>query len=98
MYVNIKKLLLSICEKENIDIDLKQYYIHGWLNYFPVKMHEFRDYEEFYWHDHGTWEDCFHGYYAVNAEPSTTHYRKNNVKLDRENKNGKCFYICENEE
>lgn len=86
---NIKKLFLVACEENNIDVEKQKYYIHGWMNYFPAKMHQDREYEELFWHDHGQKPNEFHGYYAVNAEPSVTHYRANEERLDRENKNGR---------
>ena len=89
LLLNIKKSLVIACEENNVDIEKKQYHLHGWLNYFPAKMHQERDYEDLYWHDHGNNLDEFHGYYAVNAEPSITHYRIGDEKLDRENKNGR---------
>lgn len=89
IFSNIKKSLVMACEENDIDIKKQQYYIHGWLNYFPGKMHQSKEYEDLYWHDHGDNLNEFHGYYAVNAEPSITHYRTNGEKLDRENKNGR---------
>lgn len=89
IFKNIKKLLVVACEEDNINIDEQQYYIHAWLNYFPGKMHQYKEYEDLYWHDHGQNANEFHGYYAVNAEPSITHYRVGDEKLDRENINGR---------
>ena len=86
---NIKKLLVVACEENNIDLEKEKYYIHGWMNYSPGKLHQEREYEELFWHDHGQKPNEFHGYYVVNAEPSVTHYRANGEKLDRENNNGK---------
>lgn len=87
--LNIRSLLIVACEENNIDIKSQQYYIHGWMNYFPARMHQDREYEDLFWHDHGTKANEFHGYYSVNAEPSVTHYRVGEKKLDRENKNGR---------
>jgi len=86
---SIKELLSIACLEYNIDIEKQNYMIHGWFNYFPIKMYNERNYEELFWHDHGHRPNAFHGYYAVNAEPSITHYKINGEKIDRENKNGR---------
>jgi len=85
---NIKKLLIKACSEYGIDFNLQKYAIHGWLNYFPDPMNLDRSYDNLFWHDHGNHMHHFHGYYAVNAEPSITHYKLNNKKVDRKNKNG----------
>lgn len=86
---NIKSMLSIACNEYGIDYDSKQYMIHGWFNYFPIKMYQEKSYDDLFWHDHGNTKNAFHGYYAVNAEPSVTHYVINGEKVDRENKNGR---------
>jgi hypothetical protein len=86
---SVKELLSLACFEYGIDIKKQQYMIHGWFNYFPIKMYNERNYDELCWHDHGQRLNAFHGYYAVNAEPSITHYKINGEKIDRENKNGR---------
>lgn len=86
---HIRELLITACEDQGINISEQKYYMHAWLNYFPAKMHMDTEYDNLYWHDHGDLENAFHGYYVVNAEPSTTHYRKNGKKMERNNINGR---------
>lgn len=64
-----------------IDYDAENYYINGWFN-LDFKT-ENADYgvsplkHPQHYHDHagGTGAPVFHGYYCVNAEPSSTFYR-----------------------
>jgi hypothetical protein len=99
---NIKNLFNGLidatkeaCEYYGIDFIKHNYMIHGWFNIdssskgtagvSPIK-------HENHFHDHvgGTGAPIFHGYYCVNAEPSTTFYKINGTELfENVNKNNR---------
>jgi hypothetical protein len=69
----------DICEYYGIDYNSKDYMIHGWFN-LDYKTEgggvSPLDHPE-HFHDHmgGEGAPTFHGYYCVNAEPSSTWYK-----------------------
>lgn len=78
-------------EYYGIDYDSENYFINGWFNLdfksegvgvSPLKHPE-------HYHDHagGTGAPTFHGYYCVNAEPSSTFYKINRGEKVFENIN-----------
>jgi hypothetical protein len=89
----LKEIVMEASEYYGIDFEQENYYINGWFNLdfsspenreifvSPLKRPEF-------YHDHagGTGAPVFHGYYCVNAEPSSTFY-KINREYDFENIN-----------
>lgn len=68
----IKKLVIEACDYYEIDIKEERYYIHSWLNYAygPRVVND----DQIKLDDHGWNPKHLHGYYAINAEPSTTFY------------------------
>jgi len=92
---NIKKAVSNMtkdaCKYYGIDFDNKQYYIHGWFNYYGEPRYIGIDPDNLNYHDHGNSEYSFHGYYCLNAEPSTTHYKINNKRFDNINKNNRAI-------
>jgi hypothetical protein len=87
---DIKKLVIDACNYYNIDFEKENYYIHGWFNYWPEQFNVGVDPDKLHYHDHGDISpNLFHGYYCVNAEPSITHYKIDDVRLDNINKNNK---------
>jgi hypothetical protein len=89
-HLAIKKLKQSLsetikeaCEYYGIDYDSENYFINGWFNLdFKTENANYGVsplvHPEHY-HDHagGTGAPVFHGYYCVNAEPSSTFYQIN---------------------
>lgn len=83
------------CEYYGIDYDSSEYMINGWFNldlgskygnnpYNPNNTSGFHD------HMDGKGAPVFHGYYCVNAEPSSTHYLINREKpFENINKNNR---------
>lgn len=74
-------------EFKNIEHDTSlEYWIVGWLNYWPNKGRTL----EWHGHEYGDDDNCFHGYIGVQSEPSQTLYR--NIGEEEitsvENKNG----------
>ena len=76
----VRQATVEACDYYEIDFDSMDYRIHGWFNLDhkteggtgvnPIKNENF-------FHDHmgGEGAPLFHGYYCVNAEPSTTYYK-----------------------
>lgn len=83
---SLREIIIEASEYYGIDFDKEDYHINGWFNLdfsspedrsqgvSPIRHPE-------HYHDHagGTGAPIFHGYYCVNAEPSSTFY-----KIDRE--------------
>lgn len=90
----IKELTVEACEYYEIDFEKERYYLHAWLNYAkgPRVVHS----DQIKLDDHGWNPKHFHGYYAINAEPSVTFYELDEEYKDHpsglfplENKNGR---------
>jgi hypothetical protein len=88
LYKEIVSTVKEACEYYEVDFDKQQYYIQGWFNINSVAKGG-----KLNWHDHGgPFAPHFHGYYCVNAEPSTTHYQINDGSgrvVDNVNKNNR---------
>ena len=72
LYNSISNLTKEACEYYNIDFEKSNYMIQGWFNINNSKVGKLD------WHDHSGPDDfapLFHGYYCVNAEPSSTFYK-----------------------
>lgn len=99
---SVKKLKIALCDtiKEaceyyGIDFDSSDYMINGWFNldlgtkygnapYDPKRTEGFHD------HMDGKGAPVFHGYYCVNAEPSSTYYLINReTPFENINKNNR---------
>jgi hypothetical protein len=86
----------DVSEYYGIDYDAQDYMIHGWFNLdyktqgggvSPLEHPE-------HFHDHmgGEGSPIFHGYYCVNAEPSSTWYKINGETLfENINKNNRAI-------
>jgi hypothetical protein len=87
-------LMKEACEYYNLDPQKERYYVHSWLNYSrgPRRINQ----EDIALDDHGAFPNRFHGYYAINAEPSITYYELDERNPDHpmglwpvHNKNGR---------
>jgi hypothetical protein len=79
--IELQNVIKEACEYYGIDYDKENYFINGWFNLdFKTENPDFGvspiNHPEHY-HDHagGTGAPVFHGYYCVNAEPSSTFYK-----------------------
>lgn len=90
----VRELTIEACEYYGIDYKKEKYYIHAWLNYAkgPRIVHD----DQIKLDDHGWNPKHFHGYYAINAEPSITFYELDEEYKEHpsglyplENKNGR---------
>lgn len=94
----LRDMAIEACEYYGHNFEEEKYLIHGWFNLdyksegglvSPLKKPE-------HFHDHsgGTGMPFLHGYYCVNAEPSSTFYRinrdENNV-FENINKNNRAI-------
>lgn len=81
----LKDAIKEACEYYEIDFKAQEYKINGWFN-FDIKTEGSTvtplDHPE-HFHDHmnGEGAPVFHGYYCVNAEPSSTFYKINGETL-----------------
>lgn len=90
IYEELKDCVQEACWYYGYDFDTMDYRVRGWFNHDtktesishdPIKNDRL-------FHDHlgGHGAPDFHGYYCVNAEPSSTYYKINNETI-YENKN-----------
>lgn len=91
----VRRLTKEACEYYGIDYAAEKYHIHAWLNYAKGPR-IIREYDQVALDDHGIDPKRFHGYYAINAEPSKTFYELDEDNPDQaqglwpyENKNGR---------
>jgi len=91
IYKEVRDMTKEACSYYNIDFDSKKYYITGWFNYYAQKMNVGCDPDKLNYHDHSNDPSEFHGYYCLNAEPSTTHYKINGERFDNINKNNRAI-------
>lgn len=69
LYVAVGKMVREACEYYGINFEEQRFMIQGWFNINHAKVGKLD------WHEHGdSGAPMFHGYYAVKAEPSETHY------------------------
>lgn len=99
IYSELLNLTKSVCKYYNSDFEDNDYMIRGWFNldtpstkeYNPIKNNSL-------FHDHlnGRGFPDLHGYYCVNAEPSSTYYRLDNETIyENINKNNRLI-LCQN--
>lgn len=95
----LKNIIIEACDYYGIDFEGEDYHINGWFNLdfkspdnemygvSPIRHPE-------HYHDHagGTGAPVFHGYYCVNAEPSSTFYKIDRlVDFENINKNNRAI-------
>jgi hypothetical protein len=84
LYRSISDMVHEACEYYGIDFNSQHFMLQGWFNI------NYSGTGKLDWHEHGPdGAPHFHGYYAVNAEPSQTHYITNIGPKVNENKNNK---------
>ena len=72
---HIKDLILEASEYYELDFNKEKYYIQGWFNVVEASKGKLD------WHGHGERGLGFHGYYCVNAAPSSTYYKINGGEI-----------------
>jgi hypothetical protein len=84
LYKNISETIKEACEYYEIDFKKQEYMVQGWFNI------NYNNSGKLDWHDHGgPYAPYFHGYYCVNAEPSTTYYSVFGNQVENHNKNNR---------
>lgn len=75
LYRALRKLMIEVCEYYDLNFDDEQFMIQGWINTQGIKDPELS--KDTHYHDHlgGSGAPNFHGYYCINAEPSSTFYK-----------------------
>jgi len=82
----VSEMTKEACLYYNIDFYKQQYMVQGWFNINYAKNGKLD------WHDHGPWgAPHFHGYYCVNAEPSTTYYKVFDKEVANNNINNRAI-------
>lgn len=96
LYLGLLDATKEASEYYGIDFDAADYYICGWFNINEKSVYggesPLGHPEWFHDHMHGTGAPVFHGYYCVNAEPSSTFYHINrdvNNLFENVNKNNR---------
>lgn len=90
LYTGLRDLMKDVCKYYEIDFYKEKYLIHGWFNldYATPNRGKFggvnpiKNPEHFHDHMSGIGAPTFHGYYCVDAEPSSTFYL---IDRDKEN-------------
>lgn len=86
LYDAVSAMVHEACEYYDIDFDSQQFMLQGWFNINHAKTGKLD------WHEHGPHgAPNFHGYYAVKAEPSETHYITFNEKKINVNKDNRAI-------
>lgn len=87
LYIGLQELTKQACSYYDIDFKSEKYFIHGWFNldYKTTSrpnsiggVNPIVNPQHFHDHSGGQGAPWFHGYYCVNAEPSSTFYKINN--------------------
>lgn len=98
LYDALSQTLDEACSYYDIDRKNEKYMIHGWFNLdYPnnigeVNVSPLKYPEHFHDHSNGMGAPWFHGYYCVNAEPSTTYYKIGGIDgtlFENHNKNNR---------
>jgi hypothetical protein len=82
LFKSVKSMLIEACDYYGVNFEKEQYWVQGWFNV------NYNHVGKLDWHEHGgNGAPWFHGYYCVEAEPSTTHYKVFDQETERHNKN-----------
>jgi len=102
LYKSLRILMNDVCDYYEIDFESQKYLIHGWFNLDNKTPNEgkfggvnpIKHSEHFHDHMEGVGAPVFHGYYCVEAEPSSTFYKINrddNNIFENINKNNRAI-------
>lgn len=86
LYKAIREMTHEACEYYELDFHKQRFMVQGWFNITHAGKGKLD------WHDHGpSGAPNFHGYYSVNAEPSTTHYKVFDKEVENHNINNRAI-------
>lgn len=93
LYKALRKMTIEACEYYGLDFEKEQFMLHGWFNSEGNKNHvDLENSDSYHDHSEGKGVPYFHGYYCVNAEPSSTYYKIYNDKpFENVNKNNRAI-------
>jgi hypothetical protein len=82
---SLKELTVEACEYYDIDFEKENFYVRAWFNLdnkLPkLLISPLINSNNFHDHASASGAPEFHGYYSVNAEPSSTYYMINNENI-----------------
>jgi hypothetical protein len=86
LFKSVRSMTIEACEYYKIDFEKENFWVQGWFNV------NYTHGGKLDWHEHGgEGAPWFHGYYSVNAEPSSTHYKVFDKNETIENKNNRAI-------
>lgn len=86
LFRSVRSMTIEACEHYGINFEQEDFWVQGWFNV------NYTHGGKLDWHEHGgEGAPWFHGYYSVNAEPSSTHYKVFNENVTIENKNNRAI-------
>jgi len=86
LFRSVRSMTIEACEHYGINFEQEDFWVQGWFNV------NYTNGGKLDWHEHGgEGAPWFHGYYSVNAEPSSTHYKVFNENVTIENKNNRAI-------
>jgi hypothetical protein len=86
LFKAVRSMTVEACEYYNVDFNKEQFWVQGWFNI------NYNHIGKLDWHEHGgAGAPWFHGYYAVKAEPSITHYKVFDKEIENHNKNNRAI-------
>ena len=86
LFRSVRSMTKEACEYYNIDFNKEEFWVQGWFNI------NYNHIGKLDWHEHGgSGAPWFHGYYAVKAEPSITHYKVFDKEIENHNKNNRAI-------
>lgn len=86
LYRAVGEMVREACDYYSLDFDKQKFMLQGWFNI------NYSHSGKLDWHEHGgRGAPDFHGYYCVNAEPSTTHYRVFDNNVENHNVNNRAI-------
>lgn len=94
LFSALRKLIKEACLYYGIDFKKEQYMIQGWFNMSGIKDPELNNSNHYHDHMEGTGIPNFHGYYCVDAEPSSTFYKiggHDGILFENINKNNRAI-------
>lgn len=94
LYASLREMTIEACEYYGINFKKQNYMVQGWFNMSGIKNPELDNINHYHDHLGGTGIPNFHGYYCVDAEPSSTFYKINSDKdqiFENINKNNRAI-------
>lgn len=86
LFTAVRSMVVEACDYYEVDFTKQQFMVQGWFNILNKETGNLD------WHDHSfVPAPNFHGYYSVNAEPSSTQYEIDGKIVDVFNVNNRAI-------